>query len=1017
MSGNLSLLWSRFQGLHRAFRISAYATITYLIYALILGVVTPYAVKQIAPEKLTELLGRTVSVADVRINPFILDFEISGVAVEGEDKPLTSLERVGLQLNFWQSIFNAELNVDYLHIDGLYTHISREQESPLRFNFSDIVERFASASSSEEPTVAVNEELIDRKAPIFPVYIGALQLNSAALEFEDRVTNTALAYPDIQFSMDGFSTQYLLSNNESLNQFRFSVTDIDNGSVTLVGHTQLKPLKLNGHLDVSSLQLPRFWGFVDELVQARLSSGQLALSTHFSIEQILGDTEAQDQLLVLTNEGELQIQDLVFSHSDKPFISLPEFSVHEVTSDIAKQEVDIANIVALGLDVKARLKDGELDLADWFTPRVKQIGNVETTKPESGPIPEPEKETGWIVKLGGSSFNDFNFDIRENIATPEENHWNVSPINLTLGSFVSDLSVPLEFELSTGLNRQGNLAAKGKVDLNTLEIDAESSINKLALKQFQPFVDTAVNATINDGVLSTNTKVTRTENGNILATGSASVDRLSVQDNRLKTPFVKWQKLALSEFKFDLNKLRLDVDMLELSKPYARVIINEDSSTNIGELIIANGEESEEGKNAKETPANSSDTNPFLLNVKRINFKDGSAFFADNSLTPNFATGIELLNGEIANISSKPGTTASVDVRGSIDKYAPVTIVGDINPLIPEPHLDLDVKFDSVELTTVNPYSGTYAGHYIDRGQLTLALNYQLEESQLKGTNHVIIDQLELGEASDSELATSLPLELAIALLQDTDGVIDLGVEVSGDVNDPEFGIGTVILTAITNVIEKAVTAPFSFIAGLAGSDEELNIVEFDAGSDELSDEQQQKLMTLATALNERPKLNISVDGAVDEKQDSQALIQDQFNAILAEGAGLTSKEIKDNLTASSMPTTGKASDFLKSLYADQTGKDSLELKAEIEADLVSKSKDVESSELEKRWHIAMYNTLLNEQELRAGELGKLAQKRAQMVKAYLVKQEKVPASRIFLRDSRFDIEKDASQVTLTLEP
>ncbi len=193
-------------------------------------------------------------------------------------------------------------------------------------------------------------------------------------------------------------------------------------------------------------------------------------------------------------------------------------------------------------------------------------------------------------------------------------------------------------------------------------------------------------------------------------------------------------------------------------------------------------------------------------------------------------------------MSSVPGTKASVDISGNIDRYAPVKVKGEINPLLDQPYLDLDVIFQSVELTTVNPYSGTYAGHYIDRGQLSLSLNYQLENNQLKGSNHVVIDQLQLGKASESDLATDLPISLAIALLQDSDGVIDLGVEVSGDVDDPEFSLGAVIWSTISNIITKAVTAPFSFIAGLADSDDELNVIEFEFGANTLTTDEQEKL-------------------------------------------------------------------------------------------------------------------------------------------------------------------------------
>jgi len=197
-------------------------------------------------------------------------------------------------------------------------------------------------------------------------------------------------------------------------------------------------------------------------------------------------------------------------------------------------------------------------------------------------------------------------------------------------------------------------------------------------------------------------------------------------------------------------------------------MITEDKRTNIGELIRAEplGDNSAAQSQTKQSQANEAPQQTaakekntaktaadkaFKLDIGSIAIKSGSAYFADNSLTPNFASGIEGLEGKISHLSSTPGTKASVDIKGKIDKYAPVTLRGEVNPLLEKPYLDLDLVFKSVELTSVNPYSGTYAGYYIDKGQLSLALNYQLEDNQLKGDNHLVIDQLKLGKPSDSD--------------------------------------------------------------------------------------------------------------------------------------------------------------------------------------------------------------------------------------------------------------------------
>nr|WP_241210434.1 DUF748 domain-containing protein [Vibrio ichthyoenteri] len=553
---------------------------------------------------------------------------------------------------------------------------------------------------------------------------------------------------------------------------------------------------------------------------------------------------------------------------------------------------------------------------------------------------------------------------------------------------------------------------------------ADIDVQSLKLSQFQPYLATAVNATLTNGAVSTQAKLNANAQGQVVVSGGVQVNHLSIRDNRLKKPFVKWRSLAVNKFNFDLQKSALAIDTLSLSQPYARVVINKDRSTNLGDLVVAqsgakasntSSNSTKKGQSSK-SKASAQQDKPFALSVRRIVFNDGSAFFADNSLTPNFSSGIEQLKGTIGDVSSVPGTKATVDISGNIDRYAPVKVKGAINPLLEQPYLDLDVIFKSVELTTVNPYSGTYAGHYIDRGQLTLALNYQLENNQLKGSNHVVINQLKLGQASDSDLATSLPIKLAIALLQDSDGVIDLGVEVSGDVDDPEFSLGAIIWNTISNIITKAVTAPFSFISDLAGSDEELNVVAFEFGANTLTSEEQEELQTLGKALETRPKLTLTVDGAIDAVPDSQALAFNQFKQLLAETAKLKPAQLPDDLSASTIPTSGVLSKALQALYVNQFGGEATDVRDNIEDEYEAKDIELTKQELNQRWHIALYNLVLNNQQVSEGKLGHLAQQRAQAVKAYLVDVVKVDASRVFLLDSRFDIEQDSSSVLLTLE-
>jgi hypothetical protein len=162
-----------------------------------------------------------------------------------------------------------------------------------------------------------------------------------------------------------------------------------------------------------------------------------------------------------------------------------------------------------------------------------------------------------------------------------------------------------------------------------------------------------------------------------------------------------------------------------------------------------------------------------------------------------------------------------------------------------------------------SPYSVTFAGRRIAAGRLDVDLRYKIENGKLAGDNRVVLDKFTLGERVAAPGALDLPLDLAVALLSDSNGRIDLAVPVSGDVNDPQFSYGQVIWQAIANLITRIVTAPFRALASLFGGSaaETLESIEFDPGAATLLPPEREKLKRVAEGLAKRPQLRLVAEG------------------------------------------------------------------------------------------------------------------------------------------------------------
>ena len=268
------------------------------------------------------------------------------------------------------------------------------------------------------------------------------------------------------------------------------------------------------------------------------------------------------------------------------------------------------------------------------------------------------------------------------------------------------------------------------------------------------------------------------------------------------------------------------------------------------------------------------------MSIGTVRVIDGSVNYADFWIQPNFAVGIQALNGTIDGLSSDPKSRAKVKLDGKVDRYAPVSINGELNLLAATVYTDIKMSFKGLELTTMTPYSGHFAGYKIDKGKLSVDLSYKVDQRKLNAEQHFVIDQLQLGDPVQSPDAVHLPLKLAIALLKDRNGVIDLPLPITGSLDDPQFKVGPIIWHALVNLLEKAVTAPFAAIGRLfgGGHGEEMKFIDFAPGSAALDASSKQKLDALTKALQEHNQLQLDVPIVYSQELDGPVLAKQELD-------------------------------------------------------------------------------------------------------------------------------------------
>ena len=371
----------------------------------------------------------------------------------------------------------------------------------------------------------------------------------------------------------------------------------------------------------------------------------------------------------------------------------------------------------------------------------------------------------------------------------------------------------------------------------------------------------------------------------------------AVADASSEQALLRWKLLNLRGLTVSLSPsspTTVDVKETALSDFYARLVLNENGRLNLQDLVKPSPAEASSAINniaadavsisasAPKDINKAVDGGGAVVRFGGISLVNGRVLFSDRFIKPNYSANLSALTGRLGAFASVPEAgavqMADLELRGRVGDSAVLDIVGRLNPLAKPLALDIKSKVTDLELPSLSPYSVFYVGHGIERGKLSIDVHYVvLPNGQLTATNSIILNQLTFGEQVPGA-PSSLPVKLAVALLADSNGVINLDLPLSGSLNDPQFRIGPVIFKILGNLITKAITAPFSLLAhAFGGSADALDTVHFPLGSAALTPESRASLDKVAKALIERPALRLTVVGSASLAAERDALQREKL--------------------------------------------------------------------------------------------------------------------------------------------
>jgi outer membrane protein OmpA-like peptidoglycan-associated protein len=472
------------------------------------------------------------------------------------------------------------------------------------------------------------------------------------------------------------------------------------------------------------------------------------------------------------------------------------------------------------------------------------------------------------------------------------------------------------------------------------------------------------------------------------------------------------KSFAVQGLALDVGPNALSISEVSLSEPNFKVAISPDGEINVATILTVKDETSKQGETGKKVESLLDKVVKYItfhlqgampISIDTVRVENGALDFSDLFIKPKFAADAKNLRGSVKGLSSKPSTRADVLLEGLVNKYAPVKISGQINPLSAEKYADLTMSFKNFDLTSTSPYAGKFAGYTVEKGKLSLELKYKVSGNEFSGENKIVVKQLTLGERVDSPDATELPVSLAVALLKDPNGDIELDVPVRGDVDDPHFDFGKVVASTLENALTRVVSSPFTILGSLVGaSGENLNNIEFEFGSATLAPEQMEKLDKLAEALSDRPALLLKIEGTADKKKDGKALTEAELQAHLKREKRQQLRRAGEPVPADAEKISLSSADYqryIKKLYVT-----TFQEEPETLLSAESKTSSNNASSIDSDPVVAAAKErLLQSMAVGETELEALAQKRATQIRDYLIQQEKISEERVVEVSARID--------------
>lgn len=813
------------------------ATIAVGLYSASGFLLVPRVLRWAIEKKGGAALARKVTLGGATFNPFTLEAVLSDLRVLDRDRqPLLSFRRLDADFQI-SGVFRRAWSLSKVQIDGPVVAVRILRNGKL--SIDDLLE--TDETSSGPP------RLIIRK----------FALHGGRLDFaDDSVVPAARA----AFTPIDIEIADLVTLPDTEGGHAVTIGFGRGTTIRLSGQQMIEPLGISGRITANALPLPFLLDRFGRTGAIAVRNGTADVDLDYTLRR-----PARGGVQLKISRAAVTASNLAIAPAGAgaSLLSIPRLEVRDISASFPEQHVEIGSLRVV--DPNGAIGWNAAGRFNW---------SATAAAPQSPPAPPkaPPSAKPLALKIARAAIEGGTFEI-DDARTTTPVRIELTGLAIEATDVTNDPHAPIAITAATAVNGGGRLSLHGTLVPSPFSLISDTTLSAIDLVPFRPYA-AVPGLSLAAGSLGFDGRTTFTGAQPYLIEGNGALHGVELLD-------LAGQKLlgcttaSLRALRLDGASSRFRIRGIDLDGAYANVVIDKKRNLNLSTI-------GESGAPAKPAAAKAATQASGSFDIGVIQIRNSTIDYRDDSLVLPFATKISALKGSIADFSTTAVAAATIHLDGNVAEHGSMKAEGTLRASDPFAGTNLFVRFRSVPLPRLTPYAAEFAGYALERGSLDLDLHYTIINRKLTGDHHVVATDLTLGRKVSGSRA-GFAVRLAVALLKDREGRIDLQVPIEGTVDSPEFDYRSVMWQAIKTILVNVVKAPFRALGRLAGiHGEKLDLVAFDPGDSTVIAPEAEKLAKLAPSVAERPELTFEIQGRYDPALDTPALQTAKLEAAIA---------------------------------------------------------------------------------------------------------------------------------------